>query len=101
MIRRAGAPEDVAALIDNMASRKTIVTLVNVNQSQARSVVVQAGGYGEHQFESVSIDGGPETTLNASHFTVRLEPGSGAKLTLGMRRYVNQPTLEMPWDREN
>ena len=31
--------------------------------------------------------------------TVRLEPGSGDRLTLGMKRYANQPTAKQPWDQ--
>jgi hypothetical protein len=31
--------------------------------------------------------------------TVRLEPGSGQKLTLTMKRYANAPTVLHPWHR--
>ena len=51
--KRAGVPEDVAALVSELGDRRTVVTLVNVNPTTARTVVVQAGGYAEHQFESV------------------------------------------------
>jgi hypothetical protein len=37
--------------------------------------------------------------VNADSFTVRLEPGSGARLVLAMDRYVNPPTLTFPWER--
>ena len=60
-------------------------------------MVVQAGGYAEHQFESVAWNGRTER-LDARDFAVRLEPGAGATLTLAMRRYVNQPTVAFPWD---
>jgi hypothetical protein len=43
--RRAGIPEGVAALIDGMTADSVTVTLVNVNQVEARTVVVQAGAY--------------------------------------------------------
>ena len=31
--------------------------------------------------------------------TVRLEPGSGARLEFQMARYANRPTLAQPWNR--
>jgi hypothetical protein len=30
---------------------------------------------------------------------VKLEPGCGARIEMKMERYVNAPTLRMPWDR--
>jgi hypothetical protein len=97
--RRAGVPEDVAALVESLSDDGAVVTLVNINQVSARTVTVQGGGYGEHQVLSVSIDGGPAVAVDASAFTVRLAPGTGAKLTLTMKRHVNPPTLSFPWDR--
>jgi hypothetical protein len=61
-------------------------------------VTVQAGGYGEHQFTSVTLDGARQP-LDASAFTITLAPGAGAKLELGMKRFVNKPTLAFPWER--
>ena len=96
--RRAGVPEDVSALISEIADRRTSVTLVNTSTTQPRTVIVQAGGYGEHQFESVDWSGRTER-LNARDFSVRLAPGAGATVTLTMRRYVNPPTVRFPWNR--
>jgi len=94
--RRAGIPADVAALVDGLSADSTSVTFVNVNQLEPRTVVIQAGAYAEHQIVSATYDG---TTIdvNASHITIRLAPGAGGKLTLQMRRYANQPTLQFPW----
>ncbi|WP_410962864.1 hypothetical protein, partial [Salmonella sp. SAL4446] len=39
--RRAGVPEDVAALVSAISDTRTSVTLVNVNRSQRRTVTVQ------------------------------------------------------------
>jgi hypothetical protein len=61
-------------------------------------VIVQAGGYGEHQFESVEWNGRTER-LDARDLTVRLAAGAGATLTLAMRRYVNAPTVKFAWSR--
>jgi hypothetical protein len=96
--RRAGLPEDVAALVEKLTADSATLTLVNVNQVDGASVVVQAGGYGEHQFLTVEAEG-KKVAVNGAQFTVRLAPGAGARLTVGMRRYANQPTLAFPWDR--
>ena len=96
--RRAGVPEDVAALVSAMGDRSMSLTLVNTSASEPRTLIVQAGGYAEHQFESVAWNGRTER-LDARDFTVRLAPGAGATLTLAMRRYVNTPTVAFPWNR--
>jgi hypothetical protein len=94
--RRAGVPEDVAALISEMSDTQTTLTLVNLNSSQARSLIVQGGGYGEHLLVSVE-HGGRTIPIEAPTVTVRLEPRSGARLVLTMRRYANTPTARHPW----
>ena len=96
--RRAGVPEDVSALVTELGDRRTVVTLVNTGTAGPRTVIVQAGGYAEHQIESVEWNGRTER-VNAPDFTVSLAPSAGAKLTLTMRRYVNTPTVRFPWNR--
>jgi hypothetical protein len=96
--RRAGIPQDVAALVSELADRRTVVTLINLSPSEPREVLVQAGGYGEHQFEAAEWNG-RRVALNAREMTVRLAAGAGATLALDMRRYVNQPTTRLPWER--
>jgi hypothetical protein len=96
--RRAGVPEDVAALVTRMSATETDVTLVNISQVESRTVVVQGGGYGEHKIASATTNG-QTLDVDASACTVRLAPGAGASITLTMRRYANNPTLQFPWDR--
>ncbi|HKB40336.1 MAG TPA: hypothetical protein VKD72_28150, partial [Gemmataceae bacterium] len=96
--RRAGLPPDVAALLEKLTADQVIMTLVNVNQVEPRTVVVQAGGYGEHQFATVTAEG-QKTTVDSVHFAVRLAPGAGGRLVIPMRRFVNAPTMTFPWDR--
>ncbi|MCH2203272.1 MAG: hypothetical protein MK102_14985 [Fuerstiella sp.] len=96
--RRAGVPEHVAALVEKMTSDEVVVTLVNTSPIDSCKIVVQAGGYAEHQFMSVEI-GGREQSIDASHFSVELAPGAGDRMKLKMQRYVNQPTLRFPWDQ--
>jgi hypothetical protein len=84
--------------VDKLGADSASVTLVHVNPLEAREVVVQGGGYGEHRFESVTVNG-KTTTFRGPVVTVRLEAGAGAKLEFQMTRYANRPTFAFPWDR--
>jgi hypothetical protein len=97
--RRAGIPDDVAALVEKLTANSTVLTLVNLNQIEPRLLIAQAGGYGEHQWTAATCNG---RTINveAPWLLVRLEPGAGARLVLGTQRYVHQPALAHPWDPE-
>jgi hypothetical protein len=96
--RRAGVPEDVAALVSELSDTRTVVTLVNLNPAQPRTVIVQGGGYGEHQL--VSVTSGDRTTpIDLPLLTVRLDPGCGRSLVLATKRYANAPTVKHPWHR--
>jgi len=95
--RRAGMPQDVAALVDGWGPDSVTVTLVNLNPTLPRSVVVQGGAYAEHQIVSVS-DGKTSLAVDAPNFPVRLMPGAGARLTIRMKRFANDPTLSFPWE---
>jgi hypothetical protein len=94
--RRAGVPEDVAALVSDMSDTRTTVTLVNLSPTQPRTVIVQGGGYAEHEIVSVTR-GATTTPIDAASMTVRLDPGCGETLVLTMRRYANRPTARHPW----
>jgi hypothetical protein len=96
--KRAGVPEDVAALVSELSDTRTTVTLINLNATQARTVIVQGGGYGEHQLVSVTREGST-TPINSPLLTVRLDPGCGQRLVFSMRRYANAPTVLHPWHR--
>jgi hypothetical protein len=96
--RRAGFPEDVAALIDGMAADRVSLTLVNVNQLDPRTVIVQAGGYAEHRFVSAALDG-KMVPIDGAHVSVKLSPGAGAKLVLTMKRFAGTPTMRFPWNQ--
>ena len=96
--RRAGLPDDVAALVEKLTADETVVTLVNVSPIHERRLIVQGGAYAEHQITTVKSEAKP-IVVNAPTFEVRLAPGSGTRLTLAMKRYANQPTLRLPWER--
>jgi len=96
--RRAGIPPDVGALVEELTGDSVTVTLVNTNPVESRRVIVQAGGYAEHEFVSAKIDGS-RMPVGDTWMQVWLKPGCGARLEIGMDRYANQPTLVFPWDR--
>ena len=93
--KRAGLPEDVAALVSEMTDTRTFVTLVNLNKAEPRSIVVQGGAYGEHRIESAEVNG-KLVSVNSPSFTLKLSPGAGAGLTLRMKRYSEKATATFP-----
>jgi hypothetical protein len=96
--KRAGLPKDVAALITGLTDTETAVTLVNLSPN-VRELLVQGGAYAEHEIESVEWNA-QTVRVGGPSFAVKLEPGTGAKLTLKMRRYSNRPTVRFPWDQK-
>jgi hypothetical protein len=96
--RRAGLPPDVAALVRKITREGVVVELININPIHARTVTIQMGGYGEHHATTVRIDD-KQHKIDAPFFNVKLAPGAGQVLTVGMRRYAHQPTLAFPWQR--
>jgi hypothetical protein len=96
--RRAGLPEDVAALVEKIEPDSVTLTLVNTSRTASRRVIVQMGAYGEHQATSVRL-GDRSISLMSSQFEVQLAAGAEDRLVVGIRRMVNDPTLRFPWDR--
>ena len=47
--RRAGLPEDVAALVSGLSEDGVELSLVNLSPAHARTVIIQAGCFGEHR----------------------------------------------------
>jgi hypothetical protein len=95
--RRPGLPEGVAALVDGLAADRCAVTLVNTDLFAIRRVIIQAGTFAEHEFLSVSVDGGPARPISGRWFEIELTPGAGARLELGMRRFAQPPSYDTPW----
>ena len=96
--RRAGVPEDVAALVDRMTDKSVRVNLVNLNPLESRTLIVQGGAYGEHQLVAIT-ESDKRVAIDSPSFTIVLEPGAGTALEIEMNRYVNQPTMDFPWER--
>ena len=96
--QRSGLSRDVAALVKKLHSDRVVITLVNTNPVQKRSVVIQMGAYAEHHARSVAYSG-KSVSIDGRHFQIDLDPGSGDTLTIQMERYRHQPTLAFPWER--
>ncbi len=119
--RRAGLPPDVAALVEKLESERTVVRLVNTSATQARTLRIQAGAFGEHRFTEARFQrrtsewpgglGGYAGTYSAEsvqceeavlpltdgHLQVELPPGSELCLDLATQRYVNEPSYAQPF----
>jgi hypothetical protein len=95
--RRPGLPADVGALVASLADNSTSLVLVNINQSEPRTLIVQGGGYAEHRVEWVTLDG-KTIPINNTRFLVSLAPGAGGRLKITMKRYAGMPTLAQPWE---
>ena len=115
--KRPGLPADVAALVTRLEAERTVVELVNLSPYEPRVVLLQAGGFGEHRFETVrytertSVYPGPQpayqspeieqTTVDADvndvYLQVKLPPATRIELDIGTARYVNEPSYKLPW----
>src|SRR5262249_15024549 len=93
--RRPGLPEDVAALVETLQDGSTSLILVNLNQADPRTVIVQGGAYGEHLCEQVTAEG-RTTPVPQRALPVGLPPRCGGRITITMKRYASQPTLAQP-----
>ena len=98
--KRPGLPSDVGALVTKMTAGTTGLQFVNLNATEPRDVIVQAGAMGEHNFTSVSVDDGQNrytVSVNGTYLHVQLPPYTQIDLELGMHRFVNAPSYKHPW----
>jgi hypothetical protein len=97
---RPGIPSDVAALVERITPDGISLQLVNLHPSEPRELILQAGAFGEHQFTTVrQVVHYPHQfhTVGARCFQVRLGPGAGGRLEVGLKRSSNRPTYAFPW----
>ena len=85
----------VAAMVDQVSADSVGVTLVNIDPVEGHDVVVQAGGFGEHAFTSIT-NGQKTKPVEGKFLTVNLGAGAQVKLSLGLKRFVNQPSYRFP-----
>lgn len=116
--QRPGLPPDVAALVTAVREDAITLMLVNLNAFVSRSVLIQAGSFGEHEFDAVryigrgaqsvypfaeanytytaSIYSQPDPmsieyqeTVDNKYLVVELPPANEMQLTLTLRRYMH------------
>lgn len=100
--RRPGLPDNVGALVEEIAPGSVTLTLVNMSPLNEREIIVQAGTFGEHEFVRAEKlnDAGialASYEIGCKWLSVKLAPGAGAKIKLFTKRYVNKPSYETPW----
>jgi len=111
--------------VETLEDKRAVLHLVNLNPTQGREVLIQAGVFGEHRFTRVAYqqrrpisaeEAGAGHTHEAQYrqtvqgqledrtvevddrqFSVHLEAGAEIRLDLGMKRFVNKPSYAMPW----
>ncbi len=116
-LKRPGLPPDVAALVQKVEAGRTEVHLVNLSPTDERSVVVQAGAFGEHRFTSVAypqrVSDYPgvqvdyvapplqtqmqQAGVDSNLVRIDLPPATEITLDLSMQSYVNDPSYALPW----
>jgi hypothetical protein len=109
---RPGLPEGVAALVGDVSREGIELTLVNVG-CENEELILQAGAYGEHRFESVATDeddikvregkgdasmDGNRRSDGANTIRVYLPSGSRLSVTAALDRFVNDPSYALPWN---
>ena len=121
--RRPGLPADTAALVEQIEADYMVVRLVNLSVFEAHEVIVQAGAFGEHQFVRATYaqrtseypgghGGGMYTApelhtedqtlmVNDHLLWVVLPPAHEIRLRLEVKRFVNPPSYQLPWERLN
>jgi len=93
---RPGLPDDVAALVEKVLPEGIELTLVNTNPKQEKTIILQAGAYGEHQFTEAQF-ADKHVEINQKTVKVHLAAKAGGRIKLKMKRYVNTPSLGLPW----
>ena len=99
-LKRPGLPLDVGALVTKMTTDTTELQLVNLNTTESREIVIQAGAMGEHNFTSVHVSRGQDeytVPIDGMYLHVHLSPYTQIDLVLGMQRFVNAPSYRHPW----
>jgi hypothetical protein len=99
--RRPGLPNEVAALIEEITPESVRLALVNLNTYEEKDVLIQGGAFAEHTFIDVQPSGDSQSAIpiDGNAFQVHLGSEAQATLQIRMKRFVNKPSYDFPWDR--
>ena len=95
---RPGLPYDVAALVTDLDSSSTTLELVNTSSVDEKTLIVQAGAFGEHKFTEIQDINAKNKIypVNSKEVKIILKPGRHARLKFGCDRYCNNPSYNQP-----
>ncbi|MBI2503446.1 MAG: hypothetical protein HYW07_09495 [Candidatus Latescibacteria bacterium] len=86
--------------MDRVGADHVGLTLVNTDPVESRTVLIQAGTFGEHEFaEALLTDSGKgeqRLAIRGRHLRVHLGPAAQARLDLGLKRFVHRPSYAFP-----
>lgn len=117
--RRPGLPPNVAALVSGIDPQATVIDLVNLDPQHARTLVVQAGAFAEHDITAATysvcedpswigdlydyghrqpVIGSASADLSGPWLTVHLPRSSTIRLTLRLELRAHRPSYRSPFD---
>ena len=100
-LQRPGLPADIGAIVDSLTATTIGMKIANTSTTTSRSLVVQAGAFGEHRFVSVVVElesgASEQYEIGSKWFEINLGAQAGATLTFTVERYVNTPSYETPF----
>ena len=87
--------------IDNQSLSIPMDRLNRLGADEGKAVLIQAGAFVEHAFVDVQPSGDSQSAVqvDGSGFQVHLGPGAQVNLYVRMKRFVNRPIYDYPWDR--
>ena len=92
---RPGLPSEISALVHTITPEEIGLTLVNTSVTKRKTLIMQAGVYGEHSFTNIHYGepGGDDGRIEIDGKTVEIimEPGTILELKGGLRRHCNDP----------
>lgn len=106
--KRPGLPGDVAALVEGIEAKKVSLHLLNLNPTEEKRLLIQAGAFGEHRFTEIehgraivsqnndNIGAQTKMEVNGKYVTIILPPSRSIHLELGIDRFVNEPSYAFP-----
>ncbi|PIU66421.1 MAG: hypothetical protein COS85_04880 [Armatimonadetes bacterium CG07_land_8_20_14_0_80_59_28] len=88
----------MAALVEEVSRDSVSLILVNTDVVDSRTVLIQSGTFGEHEFTTARVEGaeGDCQQIDGRYIAVRLGPSAQARLDLGLKRHVHRPSYEFP-----
>jgi hypothetical protein len=97
---RPGLPEHIAALVDRISADQVSVSLVNTDPVESRTLLLQAGSFGEHCFTHARLEthesDDQSVEVNGKYLRIHLGPGAQAHLHIGLKRFAFQPSYALP-----